>query len=364
METKLQEVDVTTARILVVDDQQSNVTLMERLLELGGYHSVWVTTDPHEVEELYEEHQHDVLLLDVRMPGMTGLELVSRIRSEHGSHRPGILVITAQSDRETRISALTAGANDFLTKPFDSEELLARVENLAYLQLAQRRLEHTNHYLEEAIEQRTRELEDTQLEVVKRLGLAAEFRDNETGCHIMRMSEIVVILAEALGYSGRECSLLRNASQMHDVGKIGIPDEILLKPGALTAEERKSMEQHTIIGARLLGGNSSRLLQQAEEIALTHHEHWDGSGYPNGLQGTEIPLSGRIAAVADVFDALTSDRPYKQAWPVEDAVELIRSQRGRQFDPQVVDAFMAHLEPILEVKELYTEEDGTGCYHA
>jgi putative two-component system response regulator len=209
--------------------------------------------------------------------------------------------------------------------------------------------------LEQKVRERTRELEETRMEIIRRLGRAAEYRDNETGLHIIRMSKFSQILGQATGMSDQDSGMLLNASPMHDIGKIGIPDSILLKPGKLDADEWEIMKTHSSIGAKILSGHPSELMQMAREIALTHHEKWDGSGYPGGLSGEEIPLSGRIVALADVFDALTSERPYKKAWAVDDAVSFIKENSGKHFDPTLVELFIDRLDEIIEVRDKYAE---------
>lgn len=249
--------------------------------------------------------------------------------------------------------ALSAGVRDFITKPFDRNELLMRVRNLLDAQMAHRLVHDQKAVLEEMVRARTDELRRTRLQVVQRLGMAAEYRDEETGSHILRMSHISVLLARAVGWNESDCELILNASPMHDIGKICIPDAILLKPGIYEPDEFEIMKTHTTIGAKLLEADDSDLLRMAREIALTHHEKWNGCGYPGGLEGDMIPQAGRIAALADVFDALTSERPYKKKWPVEKAVEFIRNESERSFDPVLVDVFMQELPAIIDIKQKY-----------
>jgi putative two-component system response regulator len=237
-------------------------------------------------------------------------------------------------------------------------ELLARVRNLLEVHRYQTHLRRQNVVLEEKVRERTRELHDTRLEIIHRLGRAAEYRDNETGLHIIRMSRYSQTLGRLAGLDDEEADLLLHASPMHDIGKIGIPDRILLKPGKLDPDEWTVMQTHARIGADLLDGHPAPLLRMARDIALTHHEKWDGSGYPDGRRGEEIPLVGRIVAVADVFDALTSARPYKPAWPLEKALDYIRAQRGRHFDPALAGLFLEHLPEFLVIRERYAEPEG------
>ncbi len=335
-------------RILAVDDEESNLLLVRRILEREGYTRVDVTTDPSRVPGMFVELQPDLVLLDLHMPGMDGFELMDRLGplTDNGSGVP-LLVLTADATDETRRRALSVGARDFLTKPLDRIELLLRVRNLLQVKQLQDRLREQNADLEDKVAERTRELDQSRLEVLERLALAAEYRDDDTQEHAWRIGRVCALVALALGLPDREVELLGHAAPLHDIGKIGIPDAILLKPGRLTDEEFEVIKTHPRIGAEILTGSHSPLLRLAERIALTHHERWDGSGYPGGFSGEEIPIAGRIVAVADVFDALTHERPYKQAWPVEKAVAEILGQAGRQFDPGVVDAFATLDHPTL-----------------
>jgi putative two-component system response regulator len=250
---------------------------------------------------------------------------------------------------------LAEGARDFITKPFDRNEMLMRVHNQLEVHRAHCLLHDQKDVLDKLVRQRTEELRKTQLQVVQRLGMAAEYRDEETGSHIMRMSHISALLAKALGWSEEQCELMLHASPMHDIGKIGIPDAILLKPGKLNPDEWEVMKTHATIGGRLLEGDDTDVMRMAKEIALSHHEKWDGSGYPQGLTAEAIPLVGRIAALADVFDALTSTRPYKKAWTIEAALELIEHDSGRHFDPELVPLLIENLPAVLEIRDRFQE---------
>lgn len=343
------------ARILIVDDEPANLKLLDKMLRAAGYEQLVLISDPRTVLEAYREGPVDLILLDINMPHLDGFAVLEQLQALDDPLLPPVVILTAQHDRATLLRALTAGARDFIGKPFDRFELLARVRNLLDVHLAQRLLKARKDELEAEVKARTHELHRTRLQIVQRLGRAAEYRDNETGFHIMRVSHIAVLLAEAVGWDACQCDLMLNASPMHDIGKIGIPDHILLKPGRLEPAEMAIMQTHTTIGAEILGDGDSELLRLAREIALTHHEKWDGSGYPHGLAGEGIPLSGRIVAVADVFDALTSERPYKRAWSVEEAVAYVREQAGRHFDPLLVQHFLDRLPAVLEIRARYAE---------
>lgn len=350
--------DVKHARILVVDDEPVNVKLLVKILNAEGYDNIVSTEDSRKVQQLLEAQPSDLILLDLNMPHMTGFDVMAQLNQLSSNDAPSILVLTAQSDRDSRIRALELGARDYITKPFDRVELLTRIRNMLEVNLLHRQVRDQNKILEQTVQVRTRELQETRLEIIRRLGRAAEYRDNETGLHIIRMSKISALLAESAGFSPFECLAILNASPMHDIGKIGIPDRILLKPGKLEGDEWEIMKTHVSIGGKILSGHESELLSMARVIAETHHEKWDGSGYPNGLSGDSIPMIGRIVALADVFDALTSERPYKKEWPIDDAVEFIEKNSGRHFDPKYVEVFKGCLPRIVEIKNKYAEPEG------
>jgi len=346
---------LSNARILIVDDEPANLKLLDRMLGSQGYQRLELVADPRQVLQRYQDDRPDLILLDINMPHLDGYQVMAQLQELQDPLLPPIVIFTAQFGKDYMLRALAAGARDFVSKPFDRNELLMRVRNLLDAQLAHRMLHDQKTVLEEMVQERTEELRRTRLQVVQRLGMAAEHRDEETGNHILRMSHTSVLLARRLGWNAADCELLLHASPMHDIGKIGIPDAILLKPGRFEPHEWEIMKTHTTIGGRLLAGDDSELMQMARTIAVTHHEKWDGSGYPDGLAGEEIPEVGRIAALADVFDALTSDRPYKQAWPVEEAVDLIRENRGKHFDPELVDVFLEELPAIMDIRTRFAE---------
>lgn len=344
------------SRILIVDDEPSNLKLLDRMLRGQGYETLTLVDDPREVITRYQAARPDLILLDINMPHLDGYQVMEQLNALNDPLMPPIVILTAQHGRDYLLRALAGGARDFVGKPFDRNELLMRVRNLLDAHLAHRMLHDQKDVLEQMVHERTEELHRTRLQVVQRLGMAAEYRDEETGGHILRMSHICALLARAGGQDAAQCDLILNASPMHDIGKIGIPDVILCKPGRFEPQEWEIMKTHAAIGADLLDGDDSDLMRMARDIAHTHHEKWDGSGYPNGLSGEDIPLAGRIAALADVFDALTSERPYKKPWTVEAAMELIRENSGRHFDPLLVEIFLSELPRIVAIREQFSDK--------
>jgi putative two-component system response regulator len=331
------------ARIMIVDDEPANVDLLRRVLERAGFHKLESTNDPREAASLYVETRPDLILLDLHMPHIDGLAVMDQLNDiVEASYLP-ILMLTGDMTAEARREALSRGAKDFVNKPFNPDEVLLRIRTLLETRFLYLQIQSHNQMLEAKVRERTRELEAAQIEIIERLARAAEFRDDNTGQHTERVGQMAALLAGELGLPDAQVSLIRRAAPLHDVGKIGIPDSILLKLGKLTPAEFELVKTHTTIGARILSGSHFALLRLAEEIAFSHHEQWDGRGYA-GLAGHQIPLAGRIVTVADVFDALTQKRPYKAAWPVEEAVAEIERQRGRQFDPDVVDAFLRMID--------------------
>ncbi|HEX8832606.1 MAG TPA: HD domain-containing phosphohydrolase [Abditibacteriaceae bacterium] len=339
------------SKILIVDDDVSNIQLLSDILRFNGFKDIKTAHDPRGVISLFIEFEPDIVLLDLNMPHISGFELLRMMQPLIGdSDYLPILVISAEEGYEVRRQVLTDGASDFLSKPYIAEEVCIRVSNML-------RIRHRNLELQAQIRQRSEELaryqldlKEAQLETILRLARAAEHRDDDTGRHTQRVGLLCSLLAQSLGWPEHDVQLLQYAAPLHDVGKIGIPDSILLKPGPFTEAERKIMQRHAKIGSSLLAGGHSEIVRMAERIALTHHERWDGTGYPNGLQGEQIDLPGRILAIADVFDALTHARPYKQAWPLEDALTEIKNQRGKHFDPQLVDCFLA--QPVEELQRI------------
>jgi putative two-component system response regulator len=333
---------VHEGRVLIVDDQPANVRLLELALHQAGYFELRSTTDPHAVLAMFAEFQPDLLLLDLHMPGLTGFKVMEQLKgiAANEIYLPIIVVLTADMSVTTKQRALACGAKDFLTKPFDVTEVLLRIKNLLETRFLHLQLQDQNEVLEVKVRERTYALEEAQIEILQRLSLAAEFRDDDTGQHTQRVGRVSAVLAEALGLPDEQVELVRLAAPLHDVGKIGIADAILLKPGVLAPAEFRVMTTHTNIGGQILSGSQSPRLQLAAQIALTHHECWDGSGYPFGRRAEDIPLAGRIVSVADVFDALTHCRPYKKAWTPGDAAAEIERLSSSKFDPRVVETFL------------------------
>lgn len=330
------------AKILIVDDDGSNVALLKDTLSFNGYTQVIGTTDPRGVLTLLVEYEPDLVILDLNMPYIDGFELLNMIqRLVDDTDFLPILIVTAEHSFDARRQALTNGAADFLTKPFLTDEVCVRVANMLRLRFRNVLLQQEVRKRTYELEQNQLELKEAQLETIVRLARAAEHRDDDTGRHTQRVGLLCSLLAQNLGWEQHTIQLLHFSAPLHDVGKIGIPDSILLKTGKLSDIERKIMQKHSLIGADLLSGGNSDIIRMAERIAWTHHERWDGTGYPRGIKGEEIDVEGRILAVVDVFDALTHDRPYKKAWSIEEALEEIKRQRERHFDPEIVDQFLA-----------------------
>ena len=343
---------VKLERILVVDDQPANIVLLRDVLDQEGYVNVVSTTDPREVGPILDGLSPDLVLLDLHMPYIDGIELVKDIRrrTSPDEYLP-VVILSSDESPASRRRALAAGATDFLVKPVNEDELLLRLKSWFETRFVYLALQDHNELLEDRVLERTDQLERAKTELLERLALAAEYRDDVTGRHIQRVGHTAAGVATELGWDQADVDLIERAAALHDVGKIGIPDKILLKPTRLTPGEFQLMKRHTSIGGRILSGSSSPSLRLAEEIALYHHERWDGRGY-EGLIADQIPLSGRIVAIADVWDALVHDRPYKKAWPVDRALAEIVAQRTKAFDPEVVEAFLrvhAH-SPTIELE--------------
>ncbi len=338
------------ATILLVDDIAENIDILNNVLT-PHYHTKVALNGEKALKIASSPNPPDLILLDVMMPGLSGYEVCQRLKENPDTREIPVIFVTAMTEVEDERRGLELGAVDYITKPISPAIVLARVRT----HLA---LYDQNRELARQVRQRTTELFNTRQQIIRRLGRAAEFRDNETGNHIIRMSHFCRLIATAAGLGEKSVEILYNASPMHDVGKIGIPDAILLKPGKLTDEEWQVMRQHPQIGADIIGQHSDELLQTAWTIALCHHEKWDGSGYPAGLIGEQIPLVARIAALADVFDALTTERPYKKAWSIEDALRHIESQAGSHFDPALIAPFKQVLPQMLKIREEFSDTLG------
>jgi putative two-component system response regulator len=343
----------TDAKILIVDDEANIVRMLTRALEAAGYKSIQGFTDPVAALVYFNSSTPDLIVLDVNMPGMTGYDFLNDLSQylTEDTFLP-VLMVSGLPEAETRLHALQAGAINFLTKPIDLEVFLAHVHSLLETRFMSLRLNKTRGVLEEMVRRRTAQLQQAHIEILDRLGRVAEYRDDATGQHTDRVGQVCGLLARELGLPHEQCRLLTRTAPLHDLGKVAISDSVLLKPGPFDDAERETMRKHSALGARLLSGGTSEVVQMAEEIALFHHERWDGKGYPCGLEGDEIPLAARVVAVADAFDALTHVRPYKDAWPMAEALAEIQRERGGQFDPQVVDALLRlHREGQLATPE-------------
>ena len=342
-------------KIVIIDDNQTNVLLLQHLVaRLDGCEPI-PFTDPVEAFQWCGDNDPDMIIIDYMMPEMDGLDFIGKYRGGGANSDIPIVMVTTADLKEVRYEALKRGATDFLTKPVDTTEFTARVTNLLSLRRSKKMVEDRAALLAGEVKKATSEIIERENEVIMRLSKAAEFRDPETGEHIIRMANYSRLIAEALGLPEEECDVIYRASPMHDVGKVGIGDQILLKPGRLTAEEFDSMKAHTSIGYAILQDSPSKLMQIAAEIAHSHHERWDGQGYPKGLAGEEISLIGRIVAVADVFDALCSARPYKEPWPIEKAKAYIVENSGTHFDPKCVDAFLNVFDKVIEIADQYKD---------
>jgi putative two-component system response regulator len=351
------------AKILVVDDEERNLQLMQDILLLQEDYEVTLASDGQQALDRVQENPPDVILLDVNMPRKDGFEVARELKGRDETKHIPIVMVTGLSAVEHRIRALEVGADDFLAKPVDMMEVVARVRSLVKVKAYHDHMRDYQRALEAEVAKRTEQLQQAfekikvfSLDTIYRLSRAAEYKDEDTGEHLQRMSRYAAAVASRLGLKDKTVEAILYASPMHDVGKIGIPDRILLKPGRFDDEEWEIMKQHTTIGGRILEGSTGGFIKLAEVIAVTHHERWDGTGYPRGLKGAKIPLVGRITAIADVFDALNSKRPYKEPFPVEESLRMVKAGRGTHFDPDVVDAFFAVEDEILAIKNRYRDD--------
>lgn len=369
---------VPDAKIVVVDDEPVNIKVVSRLLRIEGYTQFVSTSDAREALKLIRDESPDAVLLDLMMPYVSGLDILAAMREDEVTLHTPVIILTASTDQETRVEALRSGANDFLNKPIDPSELAPRVGNLLALKRHQDRLQNDSRELEAAVRERTAQLEASRRDILHCLARAAEFRDDDTGHHVLRVGRYARLIAESLGMDTDYVECIEQAAQLHDVGKIGVADDVLKKPGQLTDEEFDLMQKHAglgkrvlqrlspqeeialrhhaDIGAKVLGVAHSPVLDMATRIALTHHEWWDGTGYPLGLKGADIPLEGRITAVADVFDALGTKRCYKDAFPIDKCYRIMQEERDTHFDPQVLDAFFSKRKEVVEVQMRFADE--------
>ncbi len=350
------------SRILVVDDEPKNIELLDAYLAPQGYGIITASNGKEALEKLVGG-DIDLILLDVMMPDMDGFEVIRRIRLDEKNRMLPVILVTSLRGTEDRIKGIEAGCDDFISKPFDKFELEARVRSLLKIKASNDLLDNYRKELEFEVAARTDELknalerlQESSIETIYRLSMASEYKDEDTGSHIKRMSLYSAAIARKMGLGENEVRLILYSSPMHDLGKIGIPDLILLKPGKLDQVEWKIMMQHTNIGAGILKGSEAEFIRLGEKIARSHHEKWDGTGYPNGIRGTEIPIVSRITAVADVFDALTSKRPYKEPFSVDKSMSIIKEGRGSHFDPDVTDAFFLIKDEILAIKEEFEND--------
>jgi putative two-component system response regulator len=339
------------AHIVIVDDMQLSVDLLTAILRKAGLINIRASTDPFEGLALCCTDPPDLVLLDYCMPGLDGPGFIERLRERLGTSCPPVLMITAENNEAFRRRALETGAIDFLPKPYTGWELLVRARNLLTMNLLYRAQRDQARGLEAMVRERTAELERTRAEIIHRLCSASEFRDENTGRHVTRIGHLAGALAQLAGLDDHRVEMIAAAAPLHDIGKLGIPDRVLLKPGRLDAAEWAVMQTHCRIGAQVLQGSGMELLDLASEIALTHHEKWDGSGYPQGLAGEDIPLAGRIVAVCDVFDALLSTRPYKRQWAVEEVLKHLAENAGSHLDPALTHLFLSQAGQMLALRE-------------
>lgn len=344
-------------QVVIVDDDSSTLFITSAVIRRIDDADPVAFSNPAEAMEWLERNAPDLILIDQVMPALDGMGMLKRIRGQRHLAGVPVVMITADTSVKLRVAALESGCTDFLTKPIVVPELLARAQNLLRLRLGQRMMTDHTAMLRSRVEEATAQLREQAQELVARLARAAECRDPETGMHIERMASYTRLIAARLGLDPEECDRLAQAAPMHDIGKIGIPDAILLKAGTLSPSELAVMRQHTVIGHDVLRGSEHPLIQMAAEIALGHHERFDGSGYPNGIRGTDIPLSCRIVSVADVFDALTTARPYKRPWTLEEARGHLAKLSGSHFDPACVDAFFQCWDDVVAVHRAHTDPD-------
>lgn len=348
--------DTSDLAILICDDSMTNVLILQELLQSEGFNKITPLTDPRQVLPSLEKQPYDLVLLDIEMPHLSGFDVMEQIKSSPVAQQLiPILVLTGCRGSEIRNRALQSGAQDFVNKPFDQAEVVLRVKNLLNLRVAFLLQKNYSNELEQRVEERTADLNNATDFLIERLAMAGEMRDSNTGKHVLRVGKYARLLADAYGLPSKISYLIEKAAPLHDIGKIGIPDSILLKKGTLNSEERKIMDSHTTLGEALLEKHDSSLVRMATSIAKSHHERWDGTGYPLGLEGESIPIEGRITAISDVFDALTTIRPYKEAWSLQEAMDFIQENAESQFDPNLTKIFMGNIQQIIEIKKEYQD---------
>ena len=344
-----------SAHILIVDDNPITIACLRKVLEHAGFQHIVGCTQSTHVCALYAQQHFDALILDMFMPGLTGLEVIAELTRAFPTDYLPILMLTSDTDPAIKLSSLSSGAQDFLLKTCDNSELLLRLYNILRASARHKKLRQTHAELEHQITLRTQQLHDSQIKLIHCLGKVGEFRDNETGMHVIRMSKIAMLLAQRLGLDDDACNMILHASPMHDLGKIAIADKVLLKPGKLDPDEWQVMQTHASIGAKILENFGTELMDVAASIAQNHHEKFDGSGYPRGLAGEAIPLYARICSVCDVFDALLSHRPYKAPWSIDETLLYLREQSGKQFDPRIIDVFFHNMDEVLAIRAAFPD---------
>jgi response regulator RpfG family c-di-GMP phosphodiesterase len=343
--------------VVVIDDSPDNIALMEVLLSRVPGCAAKTFTDSQKALEWCIQRDPDLVILDYMMPGLDGIALTRGLRLTPSTAHTPVLMVTASSETEVRHGALEVGVTDFLTRPLDITEFIARVKIMLALRRSHLALSGRAESLEAAVRRATAAIYERERETILRLAKAAELRSRETGLHVLRVANFCQLIAVQMGLPGEDQEMILQAAPMHDVGKLGTPDHILTKTAPLTSGELEAIRRHSLIGYEILKGSASPVLQMAAQIALTHHERFDGKGYPNGLAGDRIPILGRIAAVADVFDAITTERPYQHAWEVGRAAEFLRAGRGNQFDPDCVDALLSEWEVVLAIRQRYDDNN-------